>query len=68
MCRMIPGCGYTVKPARAGFRHRNYGVVVHPREITVIDADDPTIAEEVMDLLRMVEAAETIPSDTGGQQ
>ena len=68
MGRLIPGCGYTLEPAGAGFRHGNFGVVVHPREITVIDADDPAIAEEIMDVLRTVEAAGAILSDTGDKR
>lgn len=55
MGKAIASCGTTKNPPRAAFRHRGYGVVVHPQEITILNAEDQAIAEEVLDVLKMVE-------------
>ena len=56
--RNIPNCGTSENPPAAGFRYREHGVVIYPKEITVLGTDDKSIAEAVLELLRDIEARE----------
>ncbi len=54
----VPNCGTSDNPPAAGFRYREYGVVIYPKEITVLGTENKNIAGAVMDLLRDIEARE----------
>ena len=49
---VIEGCAYNKDVAIASFRYKNFGVIVHSRDITINHAEDEASAVEVMNFLK----------------
>jgi hypothetical protein len=52
MEKSIDTCAYSREVDTAAFRYKNYGVIVHPREIIIFNADNEAAAAEVIDFLK----------------
>jgi ArsR family metal-binding transcriptional regulator len=52
MDRVIDGCAYSNVTPIASFRYKNFGVIVHSRDIIVNGAGDEVSAVEVMNFLK----------------
>lgn len=52
MERVIDGCAYSNVTPIASFRYKNFGVIVHSRDIIVNGAGDQASAVEVMNFLK----------------
>jgi ArsR family metal-binding transcriptional regulator len=60
MARLIESCGYNEETPAAAFRYKNFGIIVYPREILVMNAGDKAPAVEVLDFLKdIIETAGT---------
>ena len=62
MDRVIDGCAYSNVTPIASFRYKNFGVIVHSRDIIVNGAGDEASAVEVINFLKdiVINADETI--------
>ncbi|MCX7912206.1 MAG: hypothetical protein N2506_04520 [Dehalococcoidales bacterium] len=49
--RAIEGCAYNAEVPVASFRYKDFGVIVHARDITINGAGDEASAREVMGFL-----------------
>lgn len=52
MERAIEGCAYSQEVSLAAFRYKNFGVIVHSRDILINNAGDKASAVEVMNFLK----------------
>jgi ArsR family metal-binding transcriptional regulator len=52
MERIIEGCAYSKEVAIAAFRYKDFGVIVHSRDITINNAGVEASAVEVMNFLK----------------
>jgi hypothetical protein len=52
MENVIDTCAYSREVGTAAFRYKNYGVIVHPRDIIIFNADNEAAAVEVIDFLK----------------
>jgi hypothetical protein len=52
MEKKIETCAYSREVLTAAFRYRNYGVVVHPRDLIIFNADNEAAAVEVISFLK----------------
>ena len=52
MGRVIDGCAYNSDVPIAAFRYKNFGVIVHRRDIVINHAGDEASAVEVMNFLK----------------
>ena len=52
MERVIEGCAYSKEVLIAAFRYKNFGVIVHRRDIVINHAGDEASAMEVMNFLK----------------
>lgn len=52
MERVIDGCAYNTVVPIATFRYKNFGVIVHRRDITINHAGDEASAVEVVNFLK----------------
>jgi ArsR family metal-binding transcriptional regulator len=50
--RVIDGCAYNSVVPIAAFRYKNFGVIVHSRDIVINHAGDEVSAVEVMNFLK----------------
>ena len=50
--RVIDGCAYNSEVPIAAFRYKNFGVIVHSRDIVINHAGDEVSAVEVMNFLK----------------
>ena len=56
MEKVIESCAYSREVQTAAFRYKNYGVVVHPRDMIIFNADNEAAAVEVIDFLKDIVA------------
>jgi ArsR family metal-binding transcriptional regulator len=54
MERVIEGCAYSKEIPIAAFRYKNFGVIVHSRDITINHAGDEATAKTVMNWLKNI--------------
>ena len=52
--KVIEGCAYNPEAKIMGFRHKDMGVIVEARRITINNADDEATARTIIDWLRSV--------------
>jgi ArsR family metal-binding transcriptional regulator len=52
MGRVIDGCAYNSEVPIAAFRYKNFGVIVHRRDIVINHAGDEASAVEVMSFFK----------------
>jgi ArsR family metal-binding transcriptional regulator len=52
MDRVIDGCAYSEEVPIAAFRYKNFGVIVHSRDMIINGAGDEASAVEVMNFLK----------------
>ena len=52
MERVIEGCAYNNEVPIAAFRYKNFGVIVHDRDMIINNAGDEASAIEVMNFLK----------------
>ena len=52
MDRVIDGCAYSNVTPIASFRYKNFGVIVHSRDMIINGAGDEVSAVEVMNFLK----------------
>ena len=51
LARLIESCGYNEETLVAAFRYKDFGVIVYPRQVFVMNAADKASAVEVMGFL-----------------
>ena len=54
MERSIEGCAYNEKVPIAAFRYKNFGVIIHSRDILINNAMDEASVTEVMNFLKEI--------------
>lgn len=54
MSRLIEGCAYNPEAKLMGFRHKDMGVIVEAKKITINKAEDEATARDVIDWLENV--------------
>jgi hypothetical protein len=52
MEKTIETCAYSREVQTAAFRYKNYGVVVHAREMIIFNADNEPAAVEVINYIK----------------
>ena len=52
MGRVIEGCAYSEEVPIAAFRYKDFGVIVHSRDILILNTGDESSAVEVMTFLK----------------
>jgi hypothetical protein len=52
MEKTIDTCAYSREVGTAAFRYKNYGVIVHPRDLIIFNADNEAAAVEVINFLK----------------
>jgi len=50
--RGIEGCAYSKEIPIVAFRYKNFGVIIHSRDMTINNAMDEASAEEVINFLK----------------
>jgi hypothetical protein len=52
MEKVIDTCAYSREVGTAAFRYKNYGVIVHARDLIIFNADNEAAGVEVIDFLK----------------
>lgn len=54
LARTIEGCAYSPEVLTAAFRFKNFGVIIHSKDMIVMNADNEAAAIEVIEFLKNI--------------